>query len=432
MTQFPLESLAGRLARLMGETSQRRSRLHDRFLQQRETSLRQVQQLIELQIGAPSRPAARPALFDSAQLDEFGAGLVSGCFGPEFARYDARPIPRIPNGDLKMMSRVVAIEGARRSLRQPASIEVEYAVPLDAWFHRDGGSFELPYALLMEIALQPCGFLSAYLDSYALLPGERFFFRNLDGSARVTGSLTDARGKTLTTQARLLSSTASVGTVIQKFSFTVGCAGQALYVGESTFGYFSENTMASQVGLDGGQLSAPWFGQDPGIPVQAVELSRWRGNASPRLAGGRLGLVDRVSFLPGGGETGQGYAYARRMVDPGDWFFPFHFYGDPVMPGSLGVEAVMDALKAGALALGLAEGLRAPRFCLPAGAPPTTWRYRGQVTPQHKQMELEVHLGKPNRAEDGVSLAGDASVWVDGLRIYEIKNAVVRLVKGNR
>ncbi len=47
MTQFPLESLAGRLARLMGETSQRRSRLHDRFLQQRETSLRQVQQLIE-------------------------------------------------------------------------------------------------------------------------------------------------------------------------------------------------------------------------------------------------------------------------------------------------------------------------------------------------------------------------------------------------
>jgi 3-hydroxymyristoyl/3-hydroxydecanoyl-(acyl carrier protein) dehydratase len=248
----------------------------------------------------------------------------------------------------------------------------------------------------------------------------------------VVESLADARDQTLTTHARLLSSTATAGTVIQKFSFAIRCAGKVIYAGESTFGYFSEATMAAQVGLDGGQLSQPWARLNPGIPAQTIDLRRWRGNVSPRLAGGRLGLLDRVSFLRGGGRTGQGCVVARRPVDPRDWFFPFHFHDDPVMPGSLGVEAVLDALKASALALGLADGLRSPRFLLPAGALPTTWRYRGQVTRQHRLMELEVHLGAPERTAEGVSLAGDASVWVDGLRIYEVKNAAVCIIEGCR
>ena len=53
------------------------------------------------------------ALFTSDQLDEFGTGQISKCFGPDFARYDGHRIPRIPNGDLKMMSRVRSIKGTR-------------------------------------------------------------------------------------------------------------------------------------------------------------------------------------------------------------------------------------------------------------------------------------------------------------------------------
>ena len=46
-----------------------------------------------------------------------------------------------------------------------------------------------------------------------------------------------------------------------------------------------------------------------------------------------------------GGRYGKGYVYASRPVNPQDWFYPFHFYQDPVMPGSLGVEAILEAMQ---------------------------------------------------------------------------------------
>jgi 3-hydroxymyristoyl/3-hydroxydecanoyl-(acyl carrier protein) dehydratase len=435
MNSQSFETLSARLAQMMGDSSRRSSQLHAQFLHQRAVSQQHMRQLIELQMGS-TQPAplaevvsapARPALFNSRQLDEFGAGNFSGCFGPGFARYDTRRIPRIPNGDLKMMSRVVEIQGSLRDLRQPASVEVEYDVPPDAWYLRDCGSSELPYSLLMEMALQPCGFLSAYLDTYALVPHEDFYFRNLDGCARVVDTM-DVRGKTLTTHAQLITSVASAGTVIQKYSFRVSCAGRELYQGESTFGYFSIETMANQVGLDGGQPTQPWIQSQPGSAGQTLDLRRWRTSAALHLPAGRFGLLDQVLFLPNGGNSGKGYLHARRPVNPQDWFYPFHFSGDPVMPGSLGVEAVLEALKAYALALDLERGLPAAQFSLPAGGPPTSWRYRGQITPQHKMMELEIHLHMVERSAGEILIAGDASVWVDNLRIYEVKNASVRMV----
>ncbi|MBE0697946.1 MAG: hypothetical protein IH586_13570 [Anaerolineaceae bacterium] len=435
MNSQSFETLSARLARMMGDSSRRSSQLHAQFLQQRAVSQEHIRRLIELQMGsaqsgtlAETVSAARPVLFDSRQLDEFGAGNFSRCFGPAFARYDSRRIPRIPNGDLKMMSRIVEIQGSLRDLRQPVSVEVEYDVPPDAWFLRDCGSFELPYSLLMEIALQPCGFLSAYLDTYALVPHENFYFRNLDGSARVVDTM-DIRGKMLTTRAQLLTSVASAGTVIQKYSFHVRCEERELYEGESTFGYFSIESMTNQVGLDGGQPSQPWIRIQPGSPSQTYDLRRWRTSAPLHLPAGRFGLLNQVDLTPTGGESGQGYIHARRPVNSQDWFYPFHFSGDPVMPGSLGVEAVLEALKAYALALNLDNGLQPAQFSLPAGGLPTSWRYRGQITPQNKMMELEIHLHTQERSASGLLLAGDASVWVDSLRIYEVKNATVWMAK---
>lgn len=101
------------------------------------------------------------------------------------------------------------------------------------------------------------------------------------------------------------------------------------------------------------------------------------------------------------------------------------------MPGSLGVEAVLEALRGFALANHLCGSLRTPRFtgALP-GADPLTWSYRGQITQKHQQMELEVHIGAIEWQAGQVMLSGCASLWVDGLRIYELKNAALGIVEG--
>ena len=99
------------------------------------------------------------------------------------------------------------------------------------------------------------------------------------------------------------------------------------------------------------------------------------------------------------------------------------------MPGSLGVEAILEGIKILGLEHEQMRVFRSPRFTLSSEAA-TSWRYRGQITPQHARMDLEVHMRQVDFDGAGVTLGADASVWVDGLRIYEVKNASVRVKEG--
>ena len=58
----------------------------------------------------------------------------------------------------------------------------EYDVPLDEWYFSSERQAAMPFAILLEIALQPCGWLAAYLGS-ALTSKEDLSFRNLGGKA---------------------------------------------------------------------------------------------------------------------------------------------------------------------------------------------------------------------------------------------------------
>lgn len=411
------------LSDLLLQSSQRSHALHRQFLHMRSNSLLDMRALIELQMRGEGE-GSLSAIFDSRQLDEFGTGRISRCLGPDFARYDGIRIPRIPNGELKMMSRVMAITGTPRDPGQPAAITVEYDSLPGTWYYHDSAYTAVPYVVLMETALQPCGFLSAYLDSYALVPHREYFFRNLDGSARLF-ALPDLRGQTITTQARLLNNVVSGGTVIQKYAFELSCSGQVFYAGESTFGYFAADSMANQVGLDGGQrVPVAIHGQNSLKTLDLARLAYAQDSTRPhlRLSRGYLSLLDEVIISPQGGNYHQGYGYARRKINPRDWFYPYHFHGDPVMPGSLGVEAMLEAMQGYALAEGLGNNLRSPYFSPAVSAGPVSWRYRGQIKPQHNLMELEVHLKSPQQASNGLLLTGDASLWIDGLRIYEVQN----------
>lgn len=442
-----LDIPSGRLALIINESRARSSQLHSQFLRGRRISLDGLRELIEMQMSSyavadpimgqarllhSSPQSVKPALFDSRQLEAFGRGQMSQCFGSEFLAYDGRRIPRIPNGDLRMMSRIVSIEGRRRDFRARAEITVEYDVPRDAWYFLADDAAEVPASLYMEIALQPCGFLSAYLDTYALVPHQEYFFRNLDGALSAVNRV-DVRGKTLTTRARLVSNVASGGTVIQKFSFEMFCGEKTLFTGSATFGYFAAETMINQVGLDGGQLTAPALHTDAELAKAAswLDLARLQQGSADHLAmrlpGGRMHLIERAAAARDMGRYGHGYLYASRKVNPDDWFYPFHFFQDPVMPGSLGVEAVLETMQAGALAWGLGQNYRRPRFRVLPGTAQLEWRYRGQITPRHELVELEIHLKEIQHQKNRVQVTGDASVWVDGLRIYEVHQAAVEI-----
>jgi 3-hydroxymyristoyl/3-hydroxydecanoyl-(acyl carrier protein) dehydratase len=427
--------------KILRENAQRLHEIHRRFLELRRTTLEGVESLLKLQLAAVNPfqarqvPAAKPRpapLFGEYQLSEFATGSMANCFGPEYEAYTGKRHPRIPNSELALISRVLEIQGEKCQFDRPSSIVSEYDVPADAWFTAENSSPEMPYSICMEIALQPCGFLSAYLGTPTVCPNQEFFFRNLDGQGRLLGKL-DTRGKTITSRARLLSTLVSGATIIQRFDFELECESQVFFQGSSVFGYFSPEAMVKQAGLDGGRRTQPLYCQasdrlvdgaliDLNDPANAALYQGKPEQPNYRLPQGRLNLLDRVFLSAQGGRHGSGYIYAGAQVDPKDWFYRCHFFQDPVMPGSLGIEAILQALQAFVLHFDLGKGLRSPAFSLPSSGS-MTWRYRGQIVPSNRLMQLEAHITHVNRSEEQVTVEADASLWADDVRIYEVKGA---------
>jgi 3-hydroxymyristoyl/3-hydroxydecanoyl-(acyl carrier protein) dehydratase len=435
-----LDMLHKHAQRLLREQNQAAHGLHRQFLQLQRSGLERLAWLAERELGqggSAAPPAAAsvaavrtgPPLFDHRQLEEFARGSVTACFGPEFSRYERQRHPRIPNGDLLMMSRVVEIQGQRGQFGRSARIVSEYDVPAEAWFYQGANFTSLPYALWMEIALQPCGFLAAYLGTALRFPQVAYYFRNLDGSAQLLHDL-DVRGQTLTCRAELHSSVVSGATIIQKFTFQCACQGQVLFSGESVFGFFPPEAMAAQAGLDAGKPTpfppaVDWIDLE-GLQAEARFFQAPGERPHQRLMRGRLQLLDRLAFLPAEGPQQSPQVLGQRTNQPQDWFYSYHFFLDPVMPGSLGVEAAFQALQAYALASGLADELHNPRFGLVEGRP-LAWKYRGQILPGQREMRLALRVGAVERSPGQRILSAEASLWADAVRIYELKGLAVQL-----
>jgi len=416
----------------------------------KDVGLQLSEQNLANSVGYGSEPFSRvikiprkPALLNEDKIQEFCLGSVSKCFGAEYEIYDGGRITasRMPNTHLNFVHRVLEVKGERHKLTPKSAIITEYDAPLETWYYHHNSSDTIPYSVLMEIALQPCGFLSAYLGTTLLYPNDSLYFRNLDGRGRILKSL-DIRGKTVTNTARLLSTSNIQGMIIQRFDFEMVCDGEPFYQGDASFGFFSPNALANQVGLDSGKDVRPWFDTEnsAGLPITTIDLRLQKNrrqfyqfNAEQphyRLAQHQLDLLNEVKIVKEGGRYQQGYIYAKKQVKPTDWYFKCHFHQDPVMPGSLGVEAILQAMQVYALQLDLGKQFKSPRFVQLIDHE-IIWKYRGQI-PQpddHTEMYLEVHLSKVAIDNDKVTVIGDASFWKPNLRIYEVKDVAICLLE---
>ncbi len=383
--------------------------------------------------GVPVSKRSKGALLNEKDITTFALDDLSKCFGPEFAVYEGRTASRQPNTDLQLISRVLKIEGERFDFSKPSTILAEYDVPADAWYYKQNAANTLPYSILMEIALQPCGLLGAYQGSTLQFADKNLYFRNLDGDGEllVLPNGTDFRGETITNKAVLVSSVALGGTILQNYTFELSVDGHVFYKGKSSFGFFPGEALASQVGLDNGKEVAPWLeteGLQPKDYMQ-VKLDSLFGKMklfkAPddkphyRLAEGQLNLLDKLIIAKNQGQHGKGYIHATRFMKPYDWFFTCHFYQDPVMPGSLGVEAILQAMQVFALQQDLGKDLVSPKFVqLPNHK--TVWKYRGQILQHVKEMHLEVHIKAIEPRGEQLAIIADAFLWNDKMRIYQV------------
>ncbi|NUT98782.1 MAG: polyketide synthase, partial [Saccharothrix sp.] len=377
-----------------------------------------------------------PAFINELHLSHAAKGDLATAMGPEFEIYANRRAPYIPNGDFRFVDRIMKLDGVRGRLKPGAKMETEYDCPPEAWYFHENSVPQPVNAILMESSLQAAILLGYYLGATLATPDEELSIRNLDGRATYVKDV-DLRGKTIRHRSEMLSSAAMPGSTLQNFRYELSADGEVFYVGESLFGYFSEQALSNQVGLDNGKLTPTWLEQSTADSRTLAIRSddKWfRG--SLRLADGHVRLVDSVDLVADGGVHGKGYVRGVRRIDHDDWYFSCHFHRDPVMPGSLGVESIIQALQVFAIEAGLGEGFTRPVFNLPLGVE-MGWKYRGQVLRTDAEMRFELHVKDVRREQGRVVVVADASVWKHvtadqplGLRIYELTDVAVEIREG--
>jgi 3-hydroxymyristoyl/3-hydroxydecanoyl-(acyl carrier protein) dehydratase len=273
----------------------------------------------------------------------------------------------------------------------------------------------MPFAVLLEAALQPCGWLAAYVGSALTSPSD-LSFRNLGGGAVQHRPVTPESG-TLTARAAMKKVASSGGMIIQEFDFSVADRHGVLYEGDTTFGFFSRDALANQVGVR------------DATPYRPTEEETLRGQSLPYpqvspFPDKQLRMIERIDlFVPDGGPAGLGYIRGIKEVDPEEWFFKAHFYQDPVTPGSLGLESFLQLVKFAAVERwGWREGDTLAAVALGRRH---SWLYRGQIVPTNRRVTVEAWITAVDEQER--ILSADGFLAVDGRTIYQMNDFTVQM-----
>jgi acyl transferase domain-containing protein/3-hydroxymyristoyl/3-hydroxydecanoyl-(acyl carrier protein) dehydratase len=362
---------------------------------------------------------------------------------------DGSPVARMPGPPYHFMSHVDELRGPPMGSlfkgTNPSGTRalVRYDVPDDAWYFDEaqgsqGGN--MPFAVLLEVSLQPCGWLSSYVGS-TRTSDKPLKYRNLDGKATQHREVTRNIGALITT-AELTKSSAAGGMIIQEFTFDTRAAdGSPVFSGTTVFGFFPEEALIRQVGVgstddDKARLkrSSPPL-VDVEFPLALDTAPQRFFSSSPQLprpqGAPTLLMLDRVEAA---WRNERGHLHVRTAKDVvlDDWFFKAHFFRDPVQPGSLGIEAMVQAMQWACVADDVAGrfGLKNARFESLATGAPLKWTYRGQVVPANRLIQVEVDVTDVTKDDRGVVVTGNGNLWVDGLRIYVAQGLALRLVEG--
>ena len=368
-------------------------------------------------------------LFSREKILAFAVGDPSKAFGKSYQVFDKdREIARLPGPPYFFMDRVIKTDHPAWHMEPGGWIEAEFDMPDDGWYFKAARSETLPFCILLEIALQPCGWLAAYAGS-ALHSEDRLYFRNLGGEVKLISPVHRTMG-TLTMRSRLTGVSKAGGLIIQDFDLEVLNKGEMLYQGHTNFGFFTRASLSNQTGIKNASLALKLTDEEK----KSASLERFKDTAplTPEdttqdgfsvMPAKALRMIDSVDiFLPQGGKYKKGYIRAEKMVDPKEWFFKAHFYQDPVCPGSLGVESFLQVMQYFAFKTWNIDPAK-----YQVSMPPHThkWIYRGQITPAGKHIELQVHIKEENKEK--MTVTADGILLADGLCIYQMEDFMICL-----
>jgi acyl transferase domain-containing protein/3-hydroxymyristoyl/3-hydroxydecanoyl-(acyl carrier protein) dehydratase len=344
-------------------------------------------------------------------------GSPSRAFGAPYARFEKyERCPRLPAPPYNFMHRIVRIDGEFGSERPGLAIEAEFDLTPGAWYFAGSRSRAMAFAALVEVGLQPCGWVSCYAG-VPLRSASEVYFRNLDGDATIHRRVPEERG-VLVTRAVLTRISKSGAVTLTAFDVTVSLDGKPVLEMQTGFGFFRPEDLAGQTGIPPApeELARAFEPSVVSVDLRRRPMEYFSGPL--RLPENDLLMIDRITGV------WPGRIRAEKIVHPSDWFFKAHFYGDPVQPGSLGIEAILQTAQCYAIHEDFGAGLKYPVVEFTG---PIKWKYRGQVLPANKCVTTDVTILAIRREPGRIEIDCEGWLWTDGCRIYHLPRFTMRI-----
>ncbi len=356
-------------------------------------------------------------LFDRASILAFATGKPSEAFGDRYRPFDdGRAIARLPGPPFAFIDRVIATAGSAFELQAGAAATAKYDVATEGWTFESNRQADMAFAVLLEIALQPCGWLAAYCGS-ALTSETDLRFRNLGGRALQRRRVWPDSG-TLSTEVKLTDVSHSGGMLIQRFDMRMTDEEGVVFEGDTYFGFFSADALANQIGIREAKRYEPTAAEMAGAITFQYPTDAPHPDQRLRM------VADIDLLLREGGPNRLGFVRGSIAVDPGAWFFKAHFHQDPVWPGSLGCESFLQLLKVFAADRWGVD--RNTAWQTNALGKEHRWTYRGQVLPTDEKVEVEAVITELD--DEARRVVASGYLTVDSRTIYQFEDFSLEII----
>jgi 3-hydroxymyristoyl/3-hydroxydecanoyl-(acyl carrier protein) dehydratase len=389
-----------------------------------------------------------PSLYDRQKCLELAIGSVAAVFGPEFVEVDRFPTHvRLPDEPLMFVDRIMALEGAVRSLEH-GRIVTEHDIRPGAW-HLDGD--RVAPCVAME-AGQADLVLSGYLGVDFVTRG-RSVYRLLDANVTFHRALPMV-GDTMRYDIRITKFFRQGTTILFRFEYDATVGGEPLItMRDGCAGFFTAEELAAGKGVAPAAIesrirpTAARVTERELIPTSPMRLDDTAIDALRRgdlaaafgapfgecplsdpapLPGGLMAMVRRVTALePTGGPAGLGFIRAEADIHPGDWYMVCHFIDDRVMPGTLMYECCLHALRILMMRLGWV-GCREDVAFEPVPGVANRLKCRGQITEATRCVAYEITIKERGYRPEPYAIA-DALIVADGKPIVSVTDLALQL-----
>ncbi|CEG56334.1 hotdog family protein [Legionella fallonii] len=370
-------------------------------------------------------------ILDYRTFLESALGKQAIAFGSQYHQYDeGKKMARLPAPPYQFLSRVTALQGEKSAFKTGTEVSMAYDIQTNAWYFEENNSPMMPFCVFLEALLQASGWLILYIGTVLQSNNERYV-RNLEGSLHVK-DVPSSQSGTLTTSVHVANLSSAGDMDIETFTFKSLCGDQIISEGQTTFGFFSKQSLAQQVGLPTTEAQLSVLNRPSNL---SIDLNHDRDGYNKNglyIAKNRLLMIDRITgYWDHEGQCSLGLLRAEKDVKPNDWFFKCHFYQDPVQPGSLGLEGMLQLLQFYLMQQTGWDNFTNPCFESPAIGTTINWKYRGQVLSFHKRSIYTMDILSLEKGGNFLLATAKASLWVDDKQIYDAHFSV-RLANKNQ